>query len=296
MAKLNTETNKRSALNYIQQINAFWDRLEQSQDLKHSSAIVYLALLQINNHTGWKKRFQVTFGEVLSMTGIANIKTYYSAIIELAERGYILYEKGPNQYKAATFELPLLYQKLEEQLVEQLGKHGLSTDQSTGKARVKHGLSTGNIPKLLNLETNKQLNSENSEAKISYYSRDENFENSILKYFGFNQIANPDKQILIGQFCHSLHNSNQLENFKKQFASYQIWISIIGANYRFGFAKFIGNQSQLFLDGAWNSENWEQKINDRKSFQTPEQTHQAPAKESAIERRNRLLNGKGVTQ
>lgn len=139
-------------MDYIKQINAFWTKCELELNLKPSSSIVYLALLQLNNRSGWKDRFRATYGEVMGMTGIANAKTYYSCLQELIEGDYIEYFKGPNQYISASFIIKVLYQNLEEQ--------GKSTGKAFGTARLKHteeqGESRGNIPKPLNKKPNKQ--------------------------------------------------------------------------------------------------------------------------------------------
>jgi hypothetical protein len=121
-------------MNYIQQINAFWDKLENDQDLKPTAIVVYTALLQINNKTGWKDKFRVVYGQVLSMTGISK-NTYYSALDELVKGDYLEYEKGPNQYQAAVFKLNVLYQNLVQQ------------ECSNSIAEVQQEYSIENIPK-----------------------------------------------------------------------------------------------------------------------------------------------------
>jgi hypothetical protein len=121
-------------VNYIQLINAFWEKHETDQNLKATSITVYMALVQINNRTGWKDKFRVTFGQVLNMTNISK-NTYYSAIAELVEGKYIEYEKGPNQYQAATFKTIMLYQNL------------VQHEYSNGIAQVQQQDSIENIPK-----------------------------------------------------------------------------------------------------------------------------------------------------
>lgn len=134
-------------MNYIAQINAFWERQGPESGLKSTAALVYLALLQINNRCGWKTHFNATFNEVLNMAGIANDKTYYLALKQLVTQGYITYEKGPNQFKAAVFSIKVLYQKTEEQ--------GSSKEGAAIPATEEHIRSRGDIPKPLN---KKQLN------------------------------------------------------------------------------------------------------------------------------------------
>jgi len=103
-------------INYIRQLNAFWEMQGEPEHLKPSSYTVYFSLLQINNTCGWKDPFLATYSQVLNMTGIANAKTYYSALEELSNKGYVTWLKSKNQYQAPSFSIKVLYQNLEEQL------------------------------------------------------------------------------------------------------------------------------------------------------------------------------------
>ena len=125
-------------INYIKQINAFWDLHGKDGCLKPTSQSVYFSLLQINNTCGWKDPFLATYSQVLNMTGIANPKTYYSALEELSRKEFIVWNKSSNQYQAASFSINVLYQNSEEQ-----GK-------SIVTASTLHGKSTVTIPKQLN--------------------------------------------------------------------------------------------------------------------------------------------------
>jgi len=147
------------SMDYIKQINAFWQKCELDMDLKPSSSIVYLSLLQINNRCGWKDRFRVAFGQVLSMTGITK-NTYYSAIKELVDGGYVIYEKGPNQYQSAFFQINVLYQNLVQ--------HAESTGNALGTAQGMHEESTGNIPKQQNNKTPKPKTEKTISGKTTF--------------------------------------------------------------------------------------------------------------------------------
>jgi hypothetical protein len=164
-------------MDYIKQINAFWAKCEMDMDLKPSSSIVYLALLQINNRCGWKDRFRVSFGQVLSMTGITK-NTYYSALKELVDGGYLLYEKGPNQYQSAFFQINMLYQNLV--------LHEESTGNALGTAKGMHRESTGNIPKPLKTtkpETDKTVGGNKRFIPPSHTEVQEFFESKINETF-----------------------------------------------------------------------------------------------------------------
>jgi len=104
--------------------------------------------------------------------------------------------------------------------------------------------------------------------EIHGYVRDSDLENSILNYFGFNEYANHDKARAVNEFIACLFNNQSLEAFKAQFTAYRAYKDENG--YPHSFQKFIGNQSCLFTDGAWNAENWQKKLTDFKKTAKPE--------------------------
>lgn len=105
------------------------------------------------------------------------------------------------------------------------------------------------------------IEDENEEEE---YVRDEKFEKSILEYFGFKgkEIAHPEKERLVFQFCFALNNKNHLEPFKPQFAAYCEYKNI--TKFKHNFDNFLGKQSECFTDGAWNKENWVEKLKEVK--------------------------------
>lgn len=97
------------------------------------------------------------------------------------------------------------------------------------------------------------------------FTRDADFEISILKFFGFNQIANFTQLKTISECCAAQFYAGRLEYFRQQSRSYQEYIELIGARYRHSFNKFLGEQANRYQDGIWQSENWQQKITERMS-------------------------------
>lgn len=110
----------------------------------------------------------------------------------------------------------------------------------------------------------------NSQSKVKEskgeeeYTRDEVFELGVLRFFGLNQIAHPDKMMLLGAFCKVMFFSGQLQHFKNQFESYQAFKSMSG--YKHSFNNFLGKQESQFTDGQWNAENWEQRLKEEISL------------------------------
>lgn len=121
--------------------------------------------------------------------------------------------------------------------------------------------------------------------------RDVVFESEVMSFFfGEKQHAYHNQLMLLCQCMTCLAGKNQLEHFKKQARNYMSFKSMTG--FKHGFDKFLGNQGELFQDGKWNAENWEIKLTDEKNgSKTNQQTSETSRKETATERRNRLLYG-----
>lgn len=100
-------------------------------------------------------------------------------------------------------------------------------------------------------------------------SRDDELEDSILNFFGFTVNQNFDKARAVNEFVFSLKNSGRLDFFRKQFADYKEFKNLSGG-YTHGFYKFLGEQSDLFENGAWNAENWEFRLNEEKEKSSAE--------------------------
>jgi RNAse (barnase) inhibitor barstar len=132
-------SNDHQQINYISQLNAAWDKISTDLDLKPTSIVVYFALLQINNLAHWKPVFSTTFGQVLNMTCIGNVKTYYSALEELVKCNYITWNKSKNQHQAATFSIIPLYQKTEEQNKSAVPKNGSALEEQGFSTRKSKG-------------------------------------------------------------------------------------------------------------------------------------------------------------
>lgn len=83
--------------------------------------------------------------------------------------------------------------------------------------------------------------------------------NDIMDFFNFSEFANADKFKSIGIFVNILSHQKQLSKFLKQFSAYK---KIKKGNPKFihSFNNFIGTAKEIYLDGAWNAENWEAKL------------------------------------
>lgn len=93
------------------------------------------------------------------------------------------------------------------------------------------------------------------------HTRDMDLETKAAQFFHYNEIADKDKVILFGQFLTSLNNRGELEKFRQQFPAYIQYKEATG--YKHNFNTFLGEQSQLFKNGAWNKENWQEKLKEK---------------------------------
>jgi len=122
-----------------------------------------------------------------------------------------------------------------------------------------------------NAKGTKKRKSDNSEQEASaehmlQHMEDENIiidntvvTNSIMQFFNFNEIANFDKLRDSSTFVNVLSRNKTLSSFVKQFDAYQK-LKGKGSKFTHSFKNFLGTAKELYLDGAWNSENWVAKL------------------------------------
>lgn len=87
-------------------------------------------------------------------------------------------------------------------------------------------------------------------------------EKSILEFFGFNEMPhNYTHQTSIFGFCTVQKNAGNLQNFAQQFTDYCEYLKASkNMKFRMSLNKFLGDQSESFKNGKWNSENWSDKL------------------------------------
>ena len=129
-------------MNYLQQINEFWEKADDTDTLKGNDIAVYFALLRINNKYGWRESFRADWAEVCQYAHISK-NTFYKSLETLQDAGFIRYDKGVrNCLKPKIFVLEFKNRTGTEQ--EQKGN-------KTGTEREQKG----NLDKQVNKETNK---------------------------------------------------------------------------------------------------------------------------------------------
>lgn len=81
----------------------------------------------------------------------------------------------------------------------------------------------------------------------------------LMKYFGFTLKDNKDKNIQAKQFLLSLQQQNKKDYFSKQFDAYKKYKKDTKGIVH-GFNNFLGTDCKKYLDGAWNQDNWQNKL------------------------------------
>jgi len=115
-------------MNYIREINAFYDWLE-TNELSVSAISLWYALMHINNKTGWKNEFTVALS-VLSIKSGLSPRAVTNARKELAEKGRIKWESR-NGNQAAQYTVNSLVGELQELYADKVVDN--ATDKQTCK-------------------------------------------------------------------------------------------------------------------------------------------------------------------
>lgn len=139
------------------------------------------------------------------------------------------------------------------------GKKGGETNKPVVKPSAKPIVKPLSEPSANQREIEIEKEKEKYKKEIQ---RDDVFENSVLKFFGFSEFPHHHKQqSLLSQFCCAKILSGEYEYFKTQFKDYSNYI--VKANkqqYVQSLYTFLGNQEKAFDDGKWSSENWAHKL------------------------------------
>lgn len=129
---------------------------------------------------------------------------------------------------------------------------------------------------------------EEGESTLEYTPPiDLNLSAKLMKYFCFNEVANFDKLRQIAAFLRCLQASDRLVYFEEQFAAY-IEFKGINDSFRHSFKNFLGTTDQFFENGAWNAENWTEKLvkEQQQIIKTREQSGTGKGVEAAMEWRH----------
>jgi Domain of unknown function (DUF4373) len=95
------------------------------------------------------------------------------------------------------------------------------------------------------------------------FHQDEQLSKDVLEFFGFNQLSHSLYHIVFGQFMLVMEKTKKIDEFRTQFYAYKEYKNTSNT-IKHGFENFIGRQSDQFVDGKWQSENWTLKLKECK--------------------------------
>jgi len=154
-------------MNYIKEINAFYDWLE-TNELSVSAISLWYALMHINNKTGWKNEFTVALS-VLSVKAGLSPRAVTNARKELTENGRIKWESR-NGNQAAQYTVNSLVEELQESYADKVADN--ATDKPTCKTTDNDtDISTTLTKHKLNINNN--IYSDDFEEFWKHYPRHE---------------------------------------------------------------------------------------------------------------------------
>jgi DnaD/phage-associated family protein len=148
-------------MNYLKEINAFYDWLE-TNSISDSSIVLWHALMHINNKTGWVTEFAVTISTLETKTGLRK-----SAIMRARQR---LQQMGRIDFRSRNGQMSALYKIIyfdtEESTQNNCGSlrdTNRNTNRNTN--RTQSETQTGSITKLNKTKLNNNVVSNNA---VSY--------------------------------------------------------------------------------------------------------------------------------
>lgn len=123
---------------------------ENPEKIKPNHIALYFFIIEHCNRLGWKDKFGLPTEMAKEAIGIKNYRTYYDALNDLVEFGFIkLIEKSKNQYSSNIIAI-----------VKNTKAHTKAYDKARHKQVQKQGLSTVDIDKPINPITIKPNNSD----------------------------------------------------------------------------------------------------------------------------------------
>ena len=113
-------------VNYIREINAFYNELE-IKPLSSSAIALWHALLHLNNRCGWKDSFSVPVGTLSLKSGLSD-RSVLNARNELKTKGYLVFQSREGN-RSAVYQLTRLSAKFADNVSDNLS-HNLSDNVS----------------------------------------------------------------------------------------------------------------------------------------------------------------------
>jgi hypothetical protein len=88
-------------MNYIHQINAFYEKVHKDDRIRPTHITIYMALFQVWNETRFSDCIFINRNEIMQLSKIGSLNTYTKCMKELTEWGYLKYIPSYISYKGS---------------------------------------------------------------------------------------------------------------------------------------------------------------------------------------------------
>lgn len=243
----------------------FWTD-EKVGELKRDERLLFLGLLNLADDEGVLKATPAFIkGQIFAYDEdltIADVRGWLDALI-IAKMLVAFDYNGEKFFLIRTFKS---HQKINRPTPSKIPLNVLSNVLNESSLN-NHGVfseDSGPEGKGKEEEGNKEGNKEGEgNQEILTHDLDQELINKIMFFFKFNEVANYDKLREIGSFLNCLMIGKRDKYFADQFQAYTEYKSI-NDSFPHSFKKFLGDHSKLYIDGAWNAENWIEKLKTEK--------------------------------
>ncbi len=202
-------------MNYIQQINAFWNH-ESCDSLTSSAISVYFALLNINNSNKWKTGFRIDLAMVMDMSKIGNLKTLYKQLSLLKDLKLIDYNPAKNQHLPAWVCIKRLYTD-KDMPEKKIPEQSRNVSQANTETMQEHITGQNSIspdlpdnPEAVKLINNKTTKTDKQEKENNVFLFQDVYIDFIKKRTGITRELTPSDYIalqnIIGQLSKTENN------------------------------------------------------------------------------------------
>jgi hypothetical protein len=225
---------------YAELGNMFWEK-HNSVLFKASEIALYFFLVHHCNKGRWTNPFQLT-AQQLRFSGLSE-DTIIAAKRTLKNSGLIDFETKKGS-KFTSFEL------------SNLPKKSATSEATSAKP-------PANLPP--------NLPEKKAGFEITPYIHENiiQTQKKVCAFFGFGEVSQHQNWKQVYQFLECLVKQDKLDYFNDQFLAYQEYKRVAQEKEHM-FKTFIGNSSENYEDGAWNAENWQNKLKNLKKKSVPE--------------------------
>ncbi len=239
---------------YRQLQTKFWvDPFIESLTPEQKFFYIYLLTNPASSQCGI---YEISYGTMAFQSGY-NVETVEKLLSFFEKKSKIKYSKNSSEICLLNFRK---YNWTKSPKVVTCIQKEMALVKDRSLVKLIYGMDT------ISQEKEKEKEKEKEEKKGDSYALNEIKESvyfqdalKICEYFGFSLELHPDKYILCCDFLSSIDSQEKLDYFRKSFASYTEYKSITKEMIH-GLNSFLGKKTEAFLDGGWNSNNWELKL------------------------------------